>query len=371
MKLQVRFWLGVSSVLLLATELVAQPALASEEVVVRYGLFEESLPVSDLRNYAETQTVSVGLRDFLGFMSQAEQVELQEFLKVSLPLDLVTADRVLNRAPGTEFLAQMATATARRDNAGVQALRAGIVLGIQPGKGLSVLSFLEAYPGKRLTIDLPQALQVLVAASPQPPTDTLSTIPFWKTMIDYQRSVSQGKQYQTCVFGDSISAQLGDSLGEQTFNFSLGGMSTVSLVEQLQYLAAGNVRCQTAIVAIGTNDAWYTIADAQFSQNLSQVIDHLRSHGTQRIVLLPAFYSTLAASKDPALAGSIERVEQINRLLNQVAAAKQVPVQTAAIQPLFEGKTLKQTLTFDGVHLNAEGLQIYRAALQKLTRPAI
>jgi len=231
---------------------------------------------------------------------------------------------------------------------------------------LSVLSFLDAYPNQRLTINLPQALEVLEASSPKPPTDSLGTLLWWKTLVDYQATVSQDKQYRTCLFGDSISAQLGNSLGEQTFNFSIGGMSTVSLLEQLQRLSAVKSQCQTAIVEIGTNDAWYTIQDDQFRQNLSQVIQHLRSQGTQRIVLLPAFYSTLAASKDPTLAGSIDRVEQINRLLNQVAMAKQVPVETTALEPLFEGKTLKQTLTFDGVHLNPEGLRLYRAALLKI-----
>jgi len=360
------FCLGAASFLVLTTKLTTQPAVASEEIAIRYGQFEASLLVSDLRSYAETQKVSPGMRDVLRFLSKADQVEFQAFLKASLPVDLVTADRVLNRAPGTEFLAQVATATARGDNAGVQALRAAIVLGIQPGKGLSFLSFLETYPAKRLTIDLPPALKVLAESSPKPPTDTLSTMPFWKTMVDYQATVSQGKQYRICLFGDSISAPLGNSLGKQTFNFALGGMSTVSLLEQLQRLATEKVRCQTAIVAIGTNDAWYTLGDAEFSQNLSRVIDHLRSQGTEQIMLLPAFYSTLAASKNPALAGSIERVEQINRLLYQVAAAQKVPVQTEAIQPLFEGKTLKESLTFDGVHLNAEGLEIYRAALLKI-----
>jgi lysophospholipase L1-like esterase len=185
-------------------------------------------------------------------------------------------------------------------------------------------------------------------------------------MVDYQMTVSHGKRYQTCLFGDSISAQLGDSLGENTFNFSLPGMSTVSLLEQIQQLIGRKVKCQTAIVAIGTNDAWYTISDDQFSQNLSQVIEHLRSHGTQQTILIPAFYSTLAASKNPAIAGSIERVDQINGLLNQVAISQQVPVQTAAIQPLFNGKELKSNLTIDGVHLNAAGVKIYRAALMEI-----
>jgi hypothetical protein len=366
MKLPKTFWLGVSSCLLLTPGLTTQPVLASEEVAVRYGLLEESLPVADLRNYAEKQQVSAGMRDLLRFMSPTDQVELREFLQAKLPLDLVTVDRVLNRAPGTKFLVQAATATARGDHAGVQALRAAIVLGIQPNQGLSVLSFLEAYPNKRLTIDLPQALKVLAAASPKPPTDILSQLLFWRTMVDYQTTVSRGKQYQTCLFGDSISAQLGNSLGEKTFNFSLGGMSTVSLLEQIQHLATAGIKCQTAVVAIGTNDAWYTIDDDQFSQNLSQVIDRLRSLGSPKIVLLPAFYSTLAASEDSELAGSLDRVEQINRLLGQVAVARQVPVQTVALQPLFDGKTLKSNLTSDGVHLNAEGLQIYREALLKI-----
>ena len=363
MAIQKLFWLSISSYLLLATQLTPQPALASEEIAVQYGQLEESVSVADLRSYAETQKVSAGLQGFLRFLSKTDQAELQVFLKASLPLDLVSLDRVLNRAPGTDFLAQIATAIAREDHAGVQALRSAIVLGSQSTQGLSVLSFLAAYPSKRLTINLPHVLQVLATASPHPPIDVLSTLPSWNTMVDYQMTVSQGKQYRTCVFGDSISAQLGNNLGEQIFNFALGGMSTVSLLEQLQRLKAGRVKCQTAIVAIGTNDAWYAISDEQFSQNLSQTIDHLRSQGTQQIILLPAFYSTLAASKNPALAGSIDRVEQINQLLNQVAMAKQVAVQADVLQPLFEGKMLKQALTFDGVHLNPEGLQLYRTAL--------
>jgi hypothetical protein len=366
MPLQKHLWSAISGFFLLTAGMTTQPAVASEEVVLRYGLLEETLPVAELRNYAEQGRVSAGVRDILRFISPSDQKELREFLKTSVPLDRVAVDRVLNRKPGTEFLSQWAGATARNDYAGVQALRAAIVLGTQPDRGLSVLSFLEAYPGKRLTIDVPTALQVMATSSPRPPRDILSTLPIWQTMVDYQVTVSRGKQYPTCLFGDSISAPLGNSLGEQTFNFAIGGMSTVSLLEQLQSLAAAGVRCQKAIVAIGTNDAWYTIGDDQFSQNLGLIIERLRSQGTQQIVLIPAFYSTLAASKDPTLAGSIERVEQINRLLNQVAERKQVPVETAAIQPLFEGKTLKQNLTLDGVHLNSQGLKLYREGLLKL-----
>lgn len=366
MKLLKKLWIAVSSCLVLTSRLTTLPTLASEEFAVRYGLLERSVPISEIRDYAEKQKVSAGMRDFLRFLSPVEQAELQAVLTTQLPLDLGTIDRVLTRTPGTQFLAQVTTATALKDDIGVLALRAAVILGIKPHQGFSVLSFLEAYPSKRIIIDLPQALKVVEAMSPKPPTDILSTLLIWQTAVDYQMTVSQGKHYQTCLFGDSISAPLGNSLGENTFNFSLSGMSTVSLLAQIQHLTTAQIICETAIVAIGTNDAWYTIKDEQFSQNLGQIIDQLRSQGTHQIVLIPAFYSTLAASKDPALAGSLERVEQINGLLSQVAVAQQVPVQVEAISPLFDGKTLKSSLTIDGVHLNTKGLQLYRAALLKI-----
>jgi len=41
-----------------------------------------------------------------------------------------------------------------------------------------------------------------------------------------------------------------------------------------------------------------------------------------------------------------------------------------AIQPLFENKLLKATLTDDGIHLNLEGKKIYRKALLNLINPS-
>ncbi|PSB28814.1 alpha/beta hydrolase [Stenomitos frigidus] len=376
-----RYWYGLllSSAVLAVLCLVATPTLAAEKIAVRYGLFEQSLPVVDLRQYAETKTVSPALNGFLRFASQEQQQEFRSLLQIKLPIDLVALDRVLNGKTGVKLLQQLATAIVGGDRAGVQALRAAAVLGIKE-QGLSLLSFLETYPDQQLSLDLPNALNVVGASSPKPPTDTLPDMPFWQTFVEYQATTSQKKQYQACLFGDSISAPLVNALGEHTANFAIGGMSSVSLVEQLKQLTATKVTCEKAIIAIGTNDAWYTIADDRFTQNLKEAIALTRQLGTPtllygnninsgsvvstpKIVLLPAFYSTLAASKKPELAGPIPRVEAINRLIDDVAKAENVPVETAALQPLFDGKTLKASLTTDGVHLNAAGIEIYRQAL--------
>jgi lysophospholipase L1-like esterase len=140
-------------------------------------------------------------------------------------------------------------------------------------------------------------------------------------------------------------------------------MSSVSLVEQLKSLVAHSVTCQKAVIAIGTNDAWYTLSDDRFTQNMRQAIALVRQLGVQEIVLLPAFYSTEAASHKPDLAGSLSRVNTINRLIQTLATVENLKVATTIVHPLFAGQSLKDSLTTDGVHLNTEGLQLYRNAL--------
>lgn len=344
----------------------ACPGLAAEEIAVRYGLFEQSVSIADLRHYVETQQASVALHDFLRYLSPAEQKALQSLLQEKHSVDLVALDRVLNAKVGETFLAQVAQAIERRDQAGVQALRSALILGIKPSEGLSILSVLQAYPSQRLTLNLPQGLRVIQQSSPHPPTDILTSLPAWQTSVEYQSTVSQNRRYQGCLFGDSISSAVGNTLGEQRFNFALGGMSTVSLIEQLKRLVSHRVKCQKIIIAIGTNDAWYTINNEQFTQNLRQIFSLSRALEATHIVLLPAFYSTLAASKNPNLAGPLPRVELINKLIEQTAKAENILVNAAAIKPLFQGQTLRENLTVDGVHLNATGIEMYRQALLKI-----
>jgi lysophospholipase L1-like esterase len=89
----------------------------------------------------------------------------------------------------------------------------------------------------------------------------------------------------------------------------------------------------------------------------------LRSLETKQIILIPAFYSTLAASYNPKSAGTIARVDKINVLIDRVAASEKVTVESRGIQALFKEQALNADLTIDGVHLNAKALDIYRKVL--------
>ncbi|AVH73954.1 alpha/beta hydrolase [Nostoc sp. 'Lobaria pulmonaria (5183) cyanobiont'] len=348
------------------------PSLAAEKVTVRYGLFEQSIPVADIRNYGETQKVSADLQSFLHYLSPKDKQKFQEALQVKMSLDIVALDKLINTGMGKQILSFASGAIARRDRASIQALRSAIIIGARSPEGLGITSFLQAYPSNQLVVDVSKIQKLAGMANfssssaDAPPKDDVSSSPLGKIALQYQTLAAQDKQFSGCLFGDSISAGLGNTLGSGTFNFGLNGLSTISLLEQLKSLIPTKVKCEKAIIAIGGNDALYKISDELFSKNLQEAIALLRTMGTKEIFLIPAFYSTVAASSDPTVAAPLARVEQINVLINQVAETEKVPVAAAGLAPLYENNVLKENLTSDGDHLNAEGLKIYRQALLQI-----
>ncbi|MCC5667511.1 alpha/beta hydrolase [Nostoc sp. CHAB 5784] len=358
--------------LLLHSGLGLLPSLAAEKVTVRYGLFEQSIPVADIRNYADNQKVSADLQSFLDYLSAKEKQKFQDALQVKMSLDIVALDKLINTGMGKQILSFASQAIARRDQASTQALRSAIIIGAKSPEGLGLVSFLAAYPSNQLVVDVSKISKLVGMANSSsgsadaPPKDNVSSSPLGKIALQYQILAAQDKQFSGCLFGDSISAGLGNTLGNDTFNFALNGLSTISLLEQLKSLIPTKVTCEKAIIAVGGNDAWYGISDELFSKNLQEAIALIRTMGNKEIFLIPAFYSTVPASSDPTVSAPLSRVEQINALINKVAETEKVPVAAAGVAPLYENNVLKENLTTDGDHLNAEGLKIYRQALLQI-----
>lgn len=80
------------------------PSLAAEKVTVRYGLFEQSIPVADIRNYGEKQKASSDLQSFLDYLSAKEKEKFQEALQVKMSLDIVALDKLINTGMGKQIL---------------------------------------------------------------------------------------------------------------------------------------------------------------------------------------------------------------------------------------------------------------------------
>lgn len=214
----------------------------------------------------------------------------------------------------------------------------------------------------------PSALfpELLAVAGVAPKPDDLASKQWWQDEVQYRTRISQGQTYSVCLFGDSISSALGNTLGDRAFNFAISGMSSVSLIPQMQTLVAASTRCQQVVFAMGTNDACYDITNEQVVTNMHQAIAIARQLSATRIVILPAFYSTLAASRKPFLAGTLARVEEINALLRKIAVTEQVTMTSQGLNSLYQGQELKADITTDGVHLNATGRILYRNALVQI-----
>jgi lysophospholipase L1-like esterase len=198
--------------------------------------------------------------------------------------------------------------------------------------------------------------------------DNLTLSWLWKPTLQAQIQHSQGQIQKACIFGDSISE--GIHVEEGTFNFALGGLSSISLLEQLKVLQSAQVQCPHAIIAIGTNDAMYGTCDQVFVQNLEQIIALVRAMGAARISLVAAFYASQTASQNPWLAGSNERIKEINHLIQKVAYEEQVEFVIDELQHLFDEDTLHLNVTHDGVHLNHHGQGILRQVIVNLLQTA-
>ncbi|MCC5603877.1 alpha/beta hydrolase [Nostoc favosum] len=135
-------------------------AIAADTVVVRVGLFTETISLAELQKAAKTGELPRSLQPYAKKLSEQQSRFLLGALGMNIPMNVVTVNRLVNTQIGTTILNDFATALARKDKAGVQALRAGLVLGSTAPQGLSILSFIAAYPSKRLEIDLPQAFVV-------------------------------------------------------------------------------------------------------------------------------------------------------------------------------------------------------------------
>jgi hypothetical protein len=347
------------------------PSHAAEKIIFRYGLFEESLPVADLRNYADKQEISSDLQFLLKFFSQEQQQEFYQALQVKMPLDLTVLDKLLNTDLVKENLDFISQGIARRDKAGVAALESAIMLGANSAKGLGIISFLEAYPSQRIVVNVPTMLEIAnkldISSTETPPQDNLASSSSWQIQVKYQQLATQNKQFSACLFGDSVTAQLGNTLGKDTFNFALNGLSGISLVEQLKLLIPTKVRCEKVVIAIGGNDAWYGMSDDFFAQKLQESISLVKQLKPNQIFIIPGSYSTVAASKNPAISATNERVKQINTVMQQVAVKNNLPYAMKEVESLNENDALKNSLSSaDGAHLNDKGIDIYRQALLKI-----
>lgn len=144
----------VGTLLLLAPTiaLTASKGMAAETIVFRYGIFGESIPVSQLAEFAQTGQASPSLNSYFRLFRQKPNA-IRRVLNGDLDVDLLTLDRFLNSSSGERILDQLGEALQTPvGEANRQALRAAIVLSAKDNR-VSLIEVLRNYPTRQLYVD--------------------------------------------------------------------------------------------------------------------------------------------------------------------------------------------------------------------------
>ncbi len=128
-------------------------ALAAEQVVLKYGIFRESISVEELSTFAETGELSRSLRVNFA-LAQQDPKAIRPYLTTPVKVDLVILDRILNSPIGNVILDEMSqvihTPSRRADR---QALRAALVLSASGDGQVTLLEIIENYPTRNVEVD--------------------------------------------------------------------------------------------------------------------------------------------------------------------------------------------------------------------------
>ena len=146
---------------------VTQPLHAATDVALVSGAFRRSIPVKEFEHLAETGE-AVGLLKNLLVLSGQDPKEVSQLLNQSLDLPLVLTSRLINTRIGEAILRRAAHIIypiyTPEPAVSVPAIRAGVVQGLQKKKGLTAVSFLQAYPNTVMAVNLPALFGVIEKA---------------------------------------------------------------------------------------------------------------------------------------------------------------------------------------------------------------
>lgn len=135
----------------------ANSARAAERLTLRLGPFEQSVAIADLETFVETGELPPALKPYSAVLTP----QLRQALSKHLQIDPNMTEKFLNdlfrSSDGARLLERIGLAL---PDSRIDQLKAALFLAARQANGLSVLSFLRAYPEDNLTIDASSAIAI-------------------------------------------------------------------------------------------------------------------------------------------------------------------------------------------------------------------
>jgi len=148
-----KWWNWVLGTLVGIGGLMGGRAIAADQVVLVYGSLQRSVDVEALSDLAEFGETSSQLNSYFD-RADVSPEEVQRYLTEEIPVEGVTADRLLNNPLGDALLDRVSEVIYPNPrSAGRGALRAAIVLSSVDDDRLSLIEILENYPTSQVYVD--------------------------------------------------------------------------------------------------------------------------------------------------------------------------------------------------------------------------
>jgi hypothetical protein len=152
---------GLSVGIGVALCLAIKPTFAAESVRLNYGPLSRSVPVSDLREFAETGQASRKLRKYMNVANQ-DPAKVQDTLVSPVAMNPVQLDRLLNSAPGDLLLNEVGDVIhTPSDQANRQALRSALILDASDDRQITLIDTIENYPTSEVEVEGDRLVKVI------------------------------------------------------------------------------------------------------------------------------------------------------------------------------------------------------------------
>ncbi len=179
-------------------------AKATQRIAMQFGFVGRSIPVSSLEAFAEDGTIDESLRWYLRGVTPEIREELRTALTASREINSSEFSQLLHTPEGEAMLRYTGQfiQTNSREN-GARAIRGALVVAASQPEGISLLSFLQAFPTAALRLDLR-----LILAHYREVRRTIADI---DSFLNIVKEASQADAAQSTLSADLESAR---SLGE-------------------------------------------------------------------------------------------------------------------------------------------------------------
>jgi len=148
-----KWWNLILGTLVGTGSLMGGRAIAADQVVLVYGSLQRSVDVEELTALAEYGEVSSRLNSYFD-RSNVSPDEVRRYLTEEIPVNGVSADRMLNNPLGDALLDRVSDVIYPEPrSSGRGAMRAAIVLSSVDDDRLSLVEILKNYPTSQVYVD--------------------------------------------------------------------------------------------------------------------------------------------------------------------------------------------------------------------------